>query len=190
MFRRKSTEPTETDEVDELIARGKGRPTPKRNEAQANRKQRMQTPRTRKEAAKVARERRYEARMKTREALDTGNEKYLPVRDKGPVRRWCRDFIDSRWNFAEFLLPILAVVLVLTFISQPWTWAALSLIWIVTILGVFGDTLYVWWKVRRKLASDFADENTRGAVSYAILRSTQMRRFRLPKPQVERGADV
>lgn len=39
-----------------------------------------------------------------REAMASGDERYLPVRDKGPVRRFARDYVDSRWCVAEFFL--------------------------------------------------------------------------------------
>ena len=37
------------------------------------------------------------------------------------------------------------------------------------------------------LAERFPDQNQKGAVAYGLMRSLQMRRLRLPKPQVKRG---
>jgi hypothetical protein len=97
--------------VDETEA-GKGRRTPTRKEAEAARKKQMKVPVTRKEQAKRDRARNEEIRLKQREALKTGDEKYLPARERGPVRKFCRDYVDRRWNVAEFLLPFLAVAVV------------------------------------------------------------------------------
>ena len=44
----------------------------------------------------------------------TGDDARLPARDKGPVRRYIRDYIDARWNLGEFMLPVMLIVLALT----------------------------------------------------------------------------
>ena len=48
-----------------------------------------------------------------REGMKNGEERYLMARDKGPVRRFVRDFIDARVSIAEFLLPLLLLTFVL-----------------------------------------------------------------------------
>ena len=45
--------------------------------------------------------------------MRTGDERYLPARDTGPVKRFIRDFVDSRFQFIELLIPVLLVTLVL-----------------------------------------------------------------------------
>lgn len=191
LFRRSANQsdaPEETPEPDERI--GKGRATPKRKEAEAARKARAKPPRTRKEAAKVMRQKRYEERMKMREAMETGDERHLPARDRGKVRRFVRDFIDARYNVAEFLLPLLVVILLLSFLQTEWAVLALFGLWIVTILGTFLDTVYLIFRLRRELKRRFPDESTRGCLPYGVLRSSQLRRFRMPKPQVKRGQQL
>ena len=42
--------------------------------------------------------------------MRTGDERYLPARDKGPVRRFIRDYVDSRFSFIELMIPLLMVV--------------------------------------------------------------------------------
>jgi hypothetical protein len=197
VFRRRST----TDDAavpgagsepaaDALGAGVKGRPTPKRKEAEAARKQRLTPPRDRKEAAKRMKQKRYEERMRVQSALKTGDESNLPRRDRGPVRRFCRDLADSRRSVAEYLLPLLMVVLALSFVATPAAAYAQLVVWLGTIIGTVVDTVYLVVKVRRELARRFPRENIRGAVGYTILRSSQLRRFRLPKPRVERGATL
>lgn len=169
-------------------AAGKGRPTPRRRDAQAARKQRMTPPRTRKEAAAVNRRKRAELMAVRQEAMRTGDERYLPTRDQGPVRRFCRDLVDARWNAAEFLLPVLLLILVLSMIPQAYALA--TLIWLIAIVAPLIDSVVLARKLRAALAASFPGERTRGAVPYALLRSAQLRRFRMPKPQVTRGATV
>jgi len=168
-------------------AYGKGRATPKRREAEAARKQRLTAPKTRKEASRQLRQRRYEERSKMQDALRGGDDRYLPKRDQGRVRRFVRDLVDSRFNFAEFLLPLLLMVLVLGFIGQP---VLQGYMWIAAILGTTFDTLFLTWLIKRELRKRFPDDDTKGAVLYGILRSSQLRRLRLPKPQLARNAPL
>ncbi|MGW3492808.1 DUF3043 domain-containing protein [Streptomyces sp. NPDC001020] len=165
----------------------KGRPTPKRSEAQAQRRSVANTPTTRKEAAKRQREERRVQLEKQRQALASGDERYLPARDKGPVRKFARDFIDSRFNIAEFFLPLAVVILVMSMVRVAQLQNTALLLWLVVIVLIVLDSIVSAFRLRKRLAERFPDHNRRGAVAYALMRSLQMRRLRLPKPQVKRG---
>ncbi|MEU0597522.1 DUF3043 domain-containing protein [Streptomyces sp. NPDC006393] len=165
----------------------KGRPTPKRSEAQAQRRSVANTPTTRKEAAKRQREERRTQMERQRQALASGDERYLPARDKGPVRRFARDFIDSRFNIAEFFLPMAVVILVLSMVRVGYLQNLALLLWLVVIVLIVLDSVVTGFRLKKRLAERFPAENKRGAVAYALMRSLQMRRLRLPKPQVKRG---
>jgi hypothetical protein len=165
----------------------KGRPTPKRSQAQSQRRSVAHTPTNRKEAAKRQREERRSALERQRQALASGDERYLPVRDKGPVRRFARDYIDSRWCVAEFFLPMAVIILVLTIIRNQQVQYIGMLLWLAVIVMIVLDSLVTGLRLRKRLAEKFPDDNRRGAVAYALMRSLQMRRLRLPKPQVKRG---
>lgn len=165
----------------------KGRPTPKRSEAQSQRRSVANTSMTRKDAAKRQREERRAALDKQRQALAGGDERYLPARDKGPVRKFARDFIDSRFNVAEFFLPMAVVILVLSMVRVASLQNIALLLWLVVIVLIVLDSIATGYRLKKGLAERFPDENKRGAVAYALMRSLQMRRLRLPKPQVKRG---
>ncbi|MDH6227313.1 hypothetical protein M2169_004283 [Streptomyces sp. MJP52] len=165
----------------------KGRPTPKRSVAQSQRRSVANTPTTRKEAAKRQREERRAALERQRQALASGDERYLPVRDKGPVRRFARDFIDSRWCVAEFFLPMAVIILILTVVQNQRVQYLGMLLWLAVIVMIVLDSIVTGLRLRKRLAEKFPDDNRRGAVAYALMRSLQMRRLRLPKPQVKRG---
>ncbi|OIK29379.1 hypothetical protein VT52_001255 [Streptomyces malaysiense] len=165
----------------------KGRPTPKRSEAQSQRRSVANTPTTRKDASKRQREDRRQALQKQREALAGGDERYLPARDKGPVRRFARDWVDSRFNVAEFFLPLAIVILVLSVVRVPSIQNIALLLWAVVIVLIVLDAAVSGFRLKKRLKERFPDGNTRGAVAYALMRSLQMRRLRLPKPQVKRG---
>ncbi|QOV47536.1 DUF3043 domain-containing protein [Streptomyces chromofuscus] len=165
----------------------KGRPTPKRSAAQSQRRSVANTSMTRKEAAKRQREERRAAMERQRQALAGGDERYLPARDKGPVRRFARDFVDSRFNIAEYFLPMAVVILVLSMVRVPQLQSIALLLWLVVIVLIVLDSFVTGFRLKKRLAERFPDENRRGAVAYALMRSLQMRRLRLPKPQVKRG---
>ena len=115
-----------------------------------------------------------------------GEERYLPTRDKGPVRRFVRDWIDSRLCMAELLLPLLIIIMV----GQTFSQSLSNGLWSATILVVALDTALVVFRLKRELRRRFPDESTKGAVGYGILRSLQLRWIRLPKAKVKLGAKL
>lgn len=174
----------------------KNRPTPKRREVEAARKRPLVVT-DRKAAARTDRAKMRDERLKQREALVSGDESHLPLRDKGPQRRFVRDVVDARWNLGEWylVLALVAVVLVLippmlglnqALMFQLQTWSTLVL-WGTVLLCVF-DAYLLSRVVKRTMRERFGDDvQTRGHVSYGVLRAFQIRRWRLPKPQVARG---
>ncbi|RDG36250.1 DUF3043 domain-containing protein [Streptomyces corynorhini] len=166
----------------------KGRPTPKRSEAESQRRRASTTPTDRKTAMKRQREARRADLTRQREALASGDERYLPARDKGPVRRYVRDFVDSRFAIAEFFLPLAVVILVLSMVRVGALQNIALLLWLGVIVLIVIDSIGIWLRLRKQLAERFPDTPKRGAVAYGLMRTLQMRRLRLPKPQVKRGA--
>ena len=185
MFRRSKPDPAPAAVLPEK-AGGKGRPTPSRREAQAAAKARARGAQDKKAASKLQRERRNASNAKMREAMKSGDERYLPARDKGPVRRFVRDWIDVRLCMAELLLPLLIIIMV----GQAFSQRLSNGLWSATIVLVALDTMLVVFRLRRELARRFPDQSTKGAVGYGVLRSLQLRWIRLPKPQVKLGAKL
>jgi hypothetical protein len=188
LFRRSKTAETTSAATTGTVVRegAKGRPTPSRREAEAAAKARAKGPQDKKGAARVQRERRAETNAKARAALKSGDDRYLPARDKGPVRRFVRDWIDARLCMAELLLPLLLIIMV----SSAFNSSLSNGLWSATILLVALDTVLVVVRLRRELRRRFPDQSTKGAVGYAVLRSLQLRFIRLPKPQVKLGAKL
>lgn len=186
----KKSEPTVVEQPARLG--GKGRPTPKRSEAEKARKKRMTPPRDRKQAAALQRERARAEREKRMQGMQTGDERYLPARDRGPVRHFVRDYVDSRRSAAEYLLPMLVVILLLSFLPSTVTWAvsATVTLWMLTIVLTTVDTILLLWRLGRELKRRFPDTSTKGAKFYGMLRSSQMRFLRMPKPQVKPGTKL
>jgi hypothetical protein len=187
VFRRKSPDTEVSAPATETApsAQGKGAPTPTRKEAEAARKARLSgttgDPKADKKAAREAdRAARYEARL----ALQAGDERRLPARDAGPVKSYVRDFVDGRISAGELFIPVALVVLVAGFVRIQWVQVVLLWAWSAMLLGVVLDSLFLWFRLRKTLPERFPDESRRGALSYGILRSLQIRKLRLPPPKV------
>jgi Protein of unknown function (DUF3043) len=188
LFRRSKPE-TET-VVDPARAGGKGRPTPSRREAEAAARARAKTPRTRKEVAAAQRSSRSESSQKMRAAMKSGDERYLPARDKGPVKRFVRDFIDSRFSFVELLIPLLLVTMILGYSGSARLAEIGNAVMLGTLLLVVFDILLMRRRMRRELARRFPEEPVKGTTYYAVMRSLQMKFMRLPKAQVKIGQQL
>lgn len=128
--------------------------------------------------------------MASRQALLTGEEKHLPPRDRGPIRRFARNYVDSRRSAAEFFLPVALVVLLATFIRNEVVYSIGILLWLVLLAVVIVDSFILARGLRKTVEKRFPDEQTKGTTAYALLRSMQLRRLRLPKPQVKPGATI
>jgi hypothetical protein len=188
MFGRKQAPVETTPENVDSTAAGKGRPTPSRKEAEAARKQSLKLPKDPKAARTAARERDRDARAQQRAALMAGDERALPARDQGPVKRYVRDFVDSRFTIAEYFIFVALGVLVLGFVPNPVVQLAVSISWMALIALVAFDEIFLLVRLNMALRKRFPDKAERkGALWYAGLRTLQLRRFRLPPPRVRRG---
>ena len=188
MFRRSKTEsPAPTAEPAPAGNGGKGRPTPSRREAEAAAKARAKAPRTRKELARAQRGARAESSQQVRAAMKAGDERYYLPRDQGPVRRFVRDFVDSRFSFIELMVPLLVVTMILGYSGNAKLAAIGNTILMGTILLVIADMLYLRFRLRRELARRFPDEPVKGTTYYAVTRALQMKFMRLPKAKVKIG---
>lgn len=170
----------------EAIAAGKGRPTPSRKEREAARKRPL-VPNDRKQAAKEHREKMNASRERARIGMANGEEKYLPQRDRGVQKKWVRDYVDARISIGEFLIPVMFIVIILTFIPsvEAQTISILGL-WAYFLVAVL-DSVLLGFIVRRKLVKKFGADKVEKVRWYAAMRSLQLRILRLPKPQVKRG---
>jgi hypothetical protein len=186
--RQKTLNEQQTSTLDHAPREGaKNRPTPKRRDQEAARKRPLVVA-DRKEAKNVDRAKRREAALLQRQAMATGDDAHLPARDKGPVRRYIRDYVDARWNLGEVMLPVMIVVLALSFLRLPWVFAVVS-------IGVYGlllaaaiDSFLMWRRLKQRLVAKFgADKVGRGLAMYAVMRGFQIRRSRMPRALVKRG---
>lgn len=184
--------PPTNDDARETHAVGKGRATPSRAEQEAARRRPLVA--NTKEAKAAARAELNERRSRAQAGLAAGEEKYLPARDKGPQRRWVRDYVDAGWHPAEFVMGVMVLVILVSllpanlaiggFAIAGWAYLVMMAYLVVAI----GGMIFLGFRVKRKIAARFGQERMeRGLGWYAAMRSLQMRFMRLPKAQVKRG---
>ena len=176
----------------------KGRPTPKRKAAEAARIRPL-VPKDRKEAkraARAARNARFEAEQR---AMVTGEEKYLPARDKGAARRFVRDYVDARHSFSEWILACMMVSIILLMVTKMFTSSIPLHLQVYALYGsaalMYGsfiitaiEAFFVWRKVKRTFTEAHPREDIPSRTGYyTFSRMIMPRRWRSPRPQVDRG---
>lgn len=169
---------------------GKGRPTPKRKVSEAKRITSSLAPVVTKDQKRAAKLAGRQDRIASRAAYMRGDENALPARDRGPERRFVRNYVDARRSIGEYFLPIIFLVLVLTLIPEASVQiGAIAIMYSVLMIAVV-DGVFLSRRIRKLLGEKFPNSPTKGLGMYAWLRSTQMRRLRAPHPQLKVGDKV
>jgi predicted Na+-dependent transporter len=121
--------------------------------------------------------------------METGDERYLPARDRGPVKKFVRNYVDTRRTVGEYLLVVFFVAIVIGFAS-PAVASLSSWAFLVILVAMAVDSVRIVLGVKAAIRGRFGDEETKGITVYAVMRAWQMRRLRLPKPQIKHGDPV
>nr|WP_246372418.1 DUF3043 domain-containing protein [Gordonia humi] len=185
---------------------GKGRPTPKRREAENKRRGPVAPPpatraeararrkslkqsMTKDERKQISNERR-EKRLEQREKMMAGDEKYLMARDKGPVRKMARDIVDSRRNFAGLFMPF--AVLLIVGIMIPSIAGIMNLLLLAFVVFMAIDSVFLGRTVNKRVRERYPDTQDGGFKLgwYSFSRAMQLRMMRAPKPVVKPGDKV
>jgi DUF3043 family protein len=169
------------------ITAGKGRPTPKRSEAERRRRQPYTAPKDRKEAARFSKDRQRSDRTRRMEAVRRGEEWALPPRDRGPVKALARDYVDSKRRVSEYYMYGLLVLLVLLFIPSLIVKTIVPLLVLSAVLVMAIEGFYIGRRVKAVAAERLPGESTRGLGLYSAMRALQIRKLRVPKPRVNPG---
>ena len=170
---------------------GKGRPTPKRSEAERKRYQPITgsrapaTPRTpeEKQQARNERARRYDA-------MKRGEGWALNPRDRGAGRALARDFVDSKRRVSEYYMYVLIVLVAVLFLRDKAAQTFISPLILVLVVVILLDAQLIRRGLMRLMAERLPGESTRGLTIYAVMRALQIRRFRIPAPRVQPGDKI
>ncbi|PXY27251.1 DUF3043 domain-containing protein [Prauserella muralis] len=182
---------------------GKGRATPRRREAEGKRRGPVAPPpRTTREAIKrnrelrkqnpVSKEERRAAARERRERMMAGDERYLLPRDRGPVKAYVRDLVDSRRNILGLFMPLAILVFVTLLVPVPEFQQYGTLVTTVFLLGMLVEGFLNGRRITKLVRQRFPDENVRGVSIgwYAFVRASQVRKLRMPKPRVKPGQPI
>ena len=179
---------------------GKGRPTPKRSAAEANRyrtvtgsttsgRGRTAAPDPRRKLTPEEKAKAREDRNKQLQAMRRGEDWALGPRDRGPAKRLARDYVDAHRRPMEFYMYALIVLVIALFTGKSdsalASYMQYFLILIIVIIAV--DAIFLRRAVLRVVKERLPDESTRGLAFYAIMRGLQLRRFRTPTPRLKPG---
>jgi hypothetical protein len=187
------------------ITSGKGRPTPKRRDAEGRRRgpvapapMTAKEARARRKAARGTRADRKEAAAERKAAaadrrarMLAGEDKYLMPRDRGPVRAYVRDLIDARRNLVGLFMP-LALVLILTMFLTPVIQGYVTMAMLVMMAFFLGEGLLIGRIINKRVRERFPDaaDSPWSLGWYGFVRASQVRRMRAPKPRVGPGDSV
>jgi Protein of unknown function (DUF3043) len=183
----------------------KGRPTPKRRDAEG-RKGPVTAPKTRKEA--YARQKQLTKEQKLsptaassggspkarsaaeqRAALRRGDPDALPRRDQGRTRKLARDYVDSKRMLSNYMLWLFPLFILTTAVPAL---RLLEVVVIVIFLGLVTEWFIVGRRLRAMALERFgeADGSNMSIGFYMGSRAYMPRKWRLPAPQVQRGTEI
>jgi hypothetical protein len=188
VFRRRTEIATEEPAPQNDKPVGKGRPTPKRRDAERRNRSPITAPRTRKEAYRQTRERQTEQRAKARDGMARGDERYMLKRDQGPVKKLARDYVDSRRTFGEFFMYVMIVFLLASFAAPLAVRAYLQTFGLpVMLVVIIAESFFITRQIKKLARERFPGESLQGIGFYSVSRAMQIRRLRMPKPHLKPG---
>ena len=195
-----ASESTQTGDAGPVV--GKGRPTPKRRDAERRRRgPAPPPPRTQREASKLARanrpdkEQRREQRMreteKRRAGIAKGDDRYLPPRDRGPVKAYIRDVVDSRRHVIGLFMPLAGLVFLSIIVPVREVQTYTSIFAMAAMAAMVVEGVLLGRQITANARARFPNEEIKGFSTgwYAFTRASQPRKLRVPKPRVERGTN-
>ena len=179
---------------------GKGRPTPKRSAAEANRYRSITGSTTSGRGPKTApapgRKLTPDEKAKVRtdrnkqlQAMRRGEEWALQPRDRGPMKKLARDYVDAHRRPSEFYMYAL-IVLVIALVAGKAHKALnsdLQFLLLAIIAVIIVDALLLRRSIAKLAKERLPGESARGITFYAIMRALQLRRFRNPAPRIKPG---
>lgn len=178
---------------------GKGKPTPKRRDAEARKRGPVApAPTTTREAMRRAKQSRPSkddrraASAERRERMMAGDEKYLMPRDRGPVKAYVRDLVDTRRNLLGLFMPLAILVFVALLLPNPIVQNYATLLCLVMLLMMVFEGIINGRRVTRLVRERFPKETVRGGSIgwYAFVRASQIRKLRVPKPRLRPGDPI
>ena len=182
---------------------GKGRPTPKRREAEGRKRGPVAPPpKTTREAMRRARGSKEERaalaaqrkaqRVEQRKRMNEGDDRYLMPRDRGPVKAYIRDLVDSRRNLLGLFMPLAVVVFLSLLVPSLAIQQYATLACLLMLVAMVAEGVLNGRRITKQVRAKFPKETIRGFSIgwYGFVRATQLRKLRVPKPRLRAGEPV
>lgn len=178
---------------------GKGRPTPSRRQAEGKRRGPVApAPKTQREAfrrSKTARGSKEERRAQSddrRARMMAGDDRVLPARDRGPVKAYIRDQVDSRGHLMGLFMPLAVLIFITVVLPYRELQSLGSILCLVVLAAMALEGVLLGRMILGRVRERFPNEQVKpfGVGWYAFTRATQIRKLRMPKPRVARGGTV
>jgi hypothetical protein len=179
---------------------GKGRPTPKRSEAESNRYRTItgsttsgrgpvKAPDPRRKLTPEEKNRARADRTKQMQAMRRGEEWALGPRDRGPAKKLARDYVDAHRRPMEYYMYALIILILALFAGRSSSVINVYMQdFLIAIILVIAVDAYLLRRSVIKLVNErLPNESTRGLGFYAIMRGLQLRRFRTPVARLKPG---
>jgi hypothetical protein len=124
--------------------------------------------------------------------MAAGDDRYLMPRDKGPVRAYVRDIVDSRRHLAGLFMPLALLVLVAMISPVPSIQAYAAPGTLVILVFIVIEGLFTGRNVIKRVRERFPDATDKPLSLgwYSFVRASQVRKLRVPKPRVRPGDTV
>ncbi len=154
-------------------------------------------PRTQRESIKLAKQNRVSRAERRKAALErrgkmlAGDEKSLPPRDRGPVKAFIRDSVDSRRHLTGLFMPLAGLVLLALLVPQMYR-NLINLFCMAMLISMAMEGVLIGRQIANRTRKRFPNETIKGfSVGwYAFTRALRLRRLRIPKPRVSYGDKI
>ena len=103
-----------------------------------------------------------------------GEDKYLPARDRGAVRAYVRDVVDSRPHLLGLFMPLALVVVASVLVPVPAVQQYMSLFSLAMLMVMIAEGVYLGLSTTRSVRAKFPNEDVSalGTGWYAFTRAT------------------
>lgn len=138
---------------------------------------------------KAARTEQRAAREERRQLMMDGDDRYVLSRDRGDVRRFARNWVDTHRRLINWFMPLALAVIIFQLLPNPELMAISQTLFLVLIAVIVVDGILVGRSVNKAIRTRFPDTDDTGFGMgwYAVMRATQPRMLRTPRPQARPG---
>jgi hypothetical protein len=117
----------------------------------------------------------------------------MMAKDRGPVRAYIRDEVDTHRHMVGLFMPLVALVLVITvgLSSRPDLQVYSTPILLALLIVMVGEGLWISRRVVRKVRVEYPEAPDRSFSIgwYAVQRAMTIRKLRLPKTRLKPGEE-